>query len=497
MNKKLEHYKELLNLLPRNNVKNSRIYMKKATLMRQTAIEFKRELVQDIKKRYKNVIVTNENEEIKTLNTSLEDMKSKLYLLNSYNDSYEKSGLNEALYNLKKYYDNDLPTVNNDINKCLDIFKEVGVILTEKDFNYGPEAKTYMEFFFKENNPESNVLKEEFDKLYWKNPDLLDYVYLNFRSLYFANKKKFDSYYENKLKELGNPQEYLKNYKENLAKYLTLKGSDLKTLQDKFINGELDIKEYEDSKIAKMKESLSTQDDSILKLSYTLYEYKNYLKFKTLIEEIKTIYQDKNNKDLTKSILKNIAKFEKNIAKANKKLNAKFFGGKKEKHYTTINNSLRELMPLYNEYDEAKYKEAILNNLNDNSTVLDLLYLISGYKINLLKLLKGEDEEVERSVLEKQIGELEEFIYYPNNTIINNITINDTRDVVEMILDKYKLMNVNVTMEQLEETNLDSIVSTVNKIIISNYINNSSLKFIDINNICEMKKILEKENIEV
>ena len=60
MNKTIEHYKELLNLLPRNNVKNSRIYMKKAKIMRQTAIEFKRELVQDIKKRYTSVVITKE-----------------------------------------------------------------------------------------------------------------------------------------------------------------------------------------------------------------------------------------------------------------------------------------------------------------------------------------------------------------------------------------------------------------------------------------------------
>ena len=506
MNKTIEHYKELLNLLPRNNVKNSRIYMKKAKIMRQTAIEFKRELVQDIKKRYTSVVITKENEEIDKLKTSLGDIKSNLYLLNKYNDSYEKSSLDEVLYDLKKYYNNDLIKVNNDIKKCLEIFREAGINLTYKDFNYGLEVNAYMDIFFKENNPESSLLKEEFDKLYWKCPDLINYINLNFRGLYFANKKKFESFYDNKLKELNitNKDEYLSNYKNKLSNYLLISSSDIKILQDKFIKGDLDIKEYEDSKINKLKESLTIKEidekeqrENILKLSYTLYEYKNYLKYRSLIEAVKTIYQDKNNKNLTKSILGNISKQEKSISKANKKLNRKFFGGKKEKNYETINNSLKELLPLYNEYDEAKFKESIANSLTDNSTILDLLYLVYGYKINLRKLLKADNEEIEKDELDKLVNSLEEFIYYPNNTIINNITINDTRDVVEMILDKYKLMNVNVTKEQLEETNLDSIISTVNKVIISNYINNSNLKFVDINNICEMKKILEKENIEI
>ena len=168
MNKVLEHYKELLEVLPRNNVKNSRIYMKKALVMKQTAVEFKKELIRDINKRYTNLVITKNNEDVTMLEKNLEDIKRNLYLLNDNNTSYEKSKLNEVLYDLKNYYDNDLIKVNNDIKKSLDIFKEVGVVLTPDDFDYGIEVNSYMQVFFKENNPESSLLKEEFDKLYWK-----------------------------------------------------------------------------------------------------------------------------------------------------------------------------------------------------------------------------------------------------------------------------------------------------------------------------------------
>ena len=68
--------------------------------------------------------------------------------------------------------------------------------------------------------------------------------------------------------------------------------------------------------------------------------------------------------------------------------------------------------------------------------------------------------------------------------------------IVWLILDKYKLMNINLTSEQLDDVNLDITISTINKILINSYINKSTIKYSDLINACEMKKILDKENIE-
>ena len=500
MNKVIEHYKELLQLLPRNNIKNSRTYMKKALQMKQTATAFKKDILNDIKRRYKLIVITKENEEINTLKTNLEDVSKNLYLLNDNNDSYEKSNLDEILFDIKKYYKSDLVKVNSDILNAINKFKEVGVNLTSKDFDYGHEVNTYMEVLFKENNPESNVLKQEFDKIYWKCPEIIEYININFRHLYFSNKKLFESFYDNKLKELNikDKNQYLTDYNNNHSRYLLLVNSDIKTLQDSFMAGKLDVKEYDEAKIDKLKETLVTnteESEGILKLSYTLYEYKNYLRFKDLIEEIKKIYQDKANKSLTKTILKNISKQESIIKKNNKKMNRKFFAPKnKDKFYSNIDKSLKELITLYDEYDEAKFKESVANKLNDSSTLLDLLKIASSYKINLKNIIKTLNEEAD---VDKEASTLAEFINYPNNTIINNINIIEEKDVVEIILDKYKLMGINITNEQLEETNLDSTINMINKILIGDYIKHSNLKYIDLNNIVEMKKILEKENIQI
>ena len=258
MNKVIEHYKELLQLLPRNNIKNSRTYMKKALQMKQTATAFKKDILNDIKRRYKLIVITKENEEINTLKTNLEDVSKNLYLLNDNNDSYEKSNLDEILFDIKKYYKSDLVKVNSDILNAINKFKEVGVNLTSKDFDYGHEVNTYMEVLFKENNPESNVLKQEFDKIYWKCPEIIEYININFRHLYFSNKKLFESFYDNKLKELNikDKNQYLTDYNNNHSRYLLLVNSDIKTLQDSFMAGKLDVKEYDEAKIDKLKETL-------------------------------------------------------------------------------------------------------------------------------------------------------------------------------------------------------------------------------------------------
>lgn len=496
MNKRIENYKELLEVLPRNNIKNAKVYVKKALLMKQAALEYKKELLKVIHNRYYSLLIKDENEQIKIKESYLEDIKDKLYLLND-NDSYEKSSLDKMLYDLKKFYKDDLVKANQNIEKALNKFEVVGLKLDSKDFNYGEEVNEYMTLFIKEKNADSLNLKELFDKLYWKCPNILEYIYLNFRHLYLKNKKTFDKYYDNKLKEANLDLLKINNtYKE----YLDLKRKDIKTLQDKFLNNELDIKEYDENKINKLRDSLifkpttkEEENSSIQKLSNTLYEYKNYLRFKGIIDEVKKIYNEKNNnKNLTKSILKKISNCEKNIKKANRT----FFKLKEEKKTVIIEKNLQELKQLYKQYDEDKFKEKVAIKLDDNSTIIDALKLINSYKINLSYILKNLNEDIDDEDIKKEEELLKEFLAYPCHNLISNITINDDMNITTIILDKYKLMNINLSSEQLEEANIDITISTVDKVLISANLNNNNVSYDVISSLCEMNKILEQENMK-
>ena len=506
MSKKIDQYKELLQVLPRTNIKNSREYKKKALVMKQEIQEKKEKDIKEIKKRYLGIIVSEENQEINILKDYLDSSERNLLYLNKYNTAYEKMNLSEVLYDLRKFYQNDLSKVNNDIKLALEKFNLVSVNLKEKDFNYGEEVETYMKAFFQEEDKNSEKIHEVFDKLYWKCPDLFEYINVCLRHLYSKNKKEFENYCSNQVKGLELNQEE-ERYKSMYASYLQQSSSDIKILQDKFLDGKLDIKEYEDSKVSKLRSSILLKEEendnqigNILKLSYSLYEYKNYLEFKEMIENTKKIYQDKNNKNLTKSILKSINKSEKKIKKANKKIRIrKFFfkeKAKTRKFYDRINASLIELKDFYKNYDEAKFKEIVATKLNDESTILDLLKIVSSYEIDFGKLLKLENEEITDQEIQEKLKRLKEFVLYPHNNIVNNITIIDDKDIVTIILDKYKLMNINLTSEQLEDGNIDSLISLVDKILINSYINGSGQSFEKLNDACDLKKVVDISSTE-
>ncbi len=506
MNKKIDSFKELLNVLPRNNVKNSRVYFQKATLMKEEAERFRKSLLREINTRYKELVLYNDNEDLKVLKNYLEDIKNKLYLLNDYNDSYEKSGLDVSLYKLKKFYKNDLLKVNQNIKTIVDKFSLVGVGLTSDEFTYGKEVNEYMRTFLSTSDINSTELKNSFDKLYWKESDIIEYIYLNFRYLYFKYKANFDKYYANKLVEysITDKKKYLDDYQNSLWNYLILKDSNIKMIQDKFLNGDLDIKEYEDSKIEKIEASIidpnvgdNEKMESFNKLSSTLYEYKNYLRFVNIFTSIKELYKGKEaNKNLTKTVLKNIAKSEGTITKVNRKMRFKLrfnANANLDKFYLQIKESITELKKLYAEYDEAKFKETIATKLKDESSILDTFRLALGFKINLIGILKSSDETLDDQALEKEINDLEEFSYYPNNTFIRNIKIIDEKEIPLIILDKYKLMNINIQKEQLDDVNLDNFISNVNKLVISSYLKKNNISYSDMNNLCEMYKMIEVE----
>ena len=504
--KKIDDFKELLNVLPRNNIKNSKTYYRKALMMKDEAQRYKYKLVKEIEKRYNSLILKDDNEDLNSIRDHVMDVKKNLYLLNDFNDSFEKSGLDLLLHKVRKFYKDDLNKVNENIKEVVGRFDQVGIKLTADDFIYGNVVNEYMNVFF--NNYENEkLLRDTFDKLYWKNPDIIEYIYLNFRYLYSINKKKFDKYYENRLVEynMTNKSKYLSEYKNDLWNYLLLKESNIKLIQDKFINGELEIKDYDDIKTGKIEEGLiigemsdALKMESLNKLSYTLYEYKNYLKYKYIIDEIKNIYGSKEaNKNLTKDIVKNISKHESKIVKLNKKINFKKKISKKanlDKFYLMIGTEINELKQLYIDYDDAKFKEKIADMLTDESSLLDALNIGLSFKINLFTILKLENEEKQEEEMLKEIDDIEEFSYYPNITILNNISIKDERDISMIILDKYKLMNISVTYEEMGETNLDSFISNVNKVVIKNYMKKNNINYNDFVSACDMKKIIDKEN---
>ena len=73
----------------------------------------------------------------------------------------------------------------------------------------------------------SGRVKDLFEQIYWKCPDIIIHIELNFRSLYLKNEKKIDKYYEDAKKQIT--KELGLTEKEALQRYESLQNQLIET----------------------------------------------------------------------------------------------------------------------------------------------------------------------------------------------------------------------------------------------------------------------------
>ena len=444
---------EVLNALPRNNKKNEKIYITKLMEVLDKYKEIKKITESEIIKRKNRYESLEKNTKIDALTTKINSIKQLLPLINPYGSSYEKSNLDKVLYELGHFYENDLEKVNENIKKTIQIFETVGVLLDIDDFNYSFYSKKYMTKFLENKTQE---LKQYFEELYWKCPDIITHITLNFKYLYYQNKKKFDLYYNTKKFELINLKEEYENlYKEKEELIRT----SAFLLQQSFLENKLNINDYTIDKVSKAYKSIVSEEkidlikNEVIKLYNNVIEYKNYLEFIPIIDNIKELYKEKDKyKNIYLNKKKEIEKLEKKLYKNTKAL----FKITKERKFEVINslvnNEIIELKQKYNELEYNYFLEQIMN-LDESTTIYDLFNLaLSNYNY----LMKNEEIDIKK---------LNSFITNPRINILKNILINDTKDISMLIIDRYNLFGFELKKEQLEQSNLDNLIKELEIIL--------------------------------
>ena len=444
---------EVLNALPRNNKKNEKIYITKVIEVLDKYKEIKKITESEITKRKNRYESLEKDTQIDALTTKINSIKQLLPLINPYSSSYEKSNLDKVLYELGHFYENDLEKVNEDIKKTIQIFETVGVLLDIDDFNYSFYSKKYMTKFLENKTQE---LKQYFEELYWKCPDIITHITLNFKYLYYQNKKKFDLYYNTKKFELINLKEEYENlYKEKEELIRT----SAFLLQQSFLENKLNINDYTSDKIRKAYKSIVSEEkidlikNEVIKLYNNVIEYKNYLEFIPIIDNIKELYKEKDKyKNIYLNKKKEIEKLEKKLFKNTKALFKITKERKFEVKNSLVNNEIIELKQKYNELEYNYFLEQIMN-LDESTTIYDLFNLaLSNYNY----LMKNEEIDIKK---------LNSFITNPRINILKNILINDTKDISMLIIDRYNLFGFELKKEQLEQSNLDNLIKELEIIL--------------------------------
>ena len=198
----------------------------------------------------------------------------------------------------------------------------------------------------------------------------------------------------------------------------------------------------------------------------------------------------------------NIKKSASEIFKINEKLDkpSKGFLFKKkssnDKKNTAVilqrNNMILDLKKLYMELDDEILKQNIVQNIDETSSVLDVLKLSSNYYGFMAKSMIKKNEEITDTEIGELVKEIRDFINFSNFAVINYVKISDTKDLAVIIKDKYKLFGLQVSKENFQEDNLEDLMRRVK--LITNYNNIQKTKFSveDLEYITTVKEMLKK-----
>ena len=524
--------KEVISVLPRNGIKAIKTLLGTIQETTEKYEHVNQMLLKDIESRYNELTAVEENEELQKLEQEI--LKLDVAIKNTdTRSSFEKMKLDKIVYNVNGYYKSNLERLNKELVECVKQFETVGVKLTAQDFNISEYTKEYMEVLLREAyNGEINSerVKDTFEKVYWKCSEVVSHLYVNIRHIYDKYENEIDKFYENKMQEilqnLNSTPEQVEDTKIALIRRKNkIEDIDNKITLDKFYKGLLNINDYKEQnykiifselmskEVSEVSEKEKTEiDESIEKLNNNLKEYFKFTEYKFLSDGVLQIREDelariekekgkkvkKTEYDLVKE---NIKKTTVNIYKINDKLEkpSKGLFGRKiadgKKNNAVIlerNNLILELKKLYMQLDEQIIKQKIMKNIDETSSILDVLKIGSHYYGFMAKeIIKRYSE-----ITDKELGELAEkirdFITFSNFSVINYIKISDKKELSVIIKDKYKLFGMQLSKENFQEENIEDLMKKVR--IVANYNNIQKSKFSvkDLSYITIVKEMLKK-----
>lgn len=490
--KDIETVKANLEILPKKTKVNKAKYNEYLEEQLKKITPMIEEAEKEISKRVEQIKKHNTEESLPEERELLDIAKVKR--LSSLSSSSNKMNLDYYLYELSSFENNNLEKINGVILKILLAFKEVGIILTPKDFEYSEVVQKYMDTLI---NDYDNIEKV-FDDIYWENSNIITQIELNIRYLYFKHKKEIDKYYQS-LKE-----EPLEEY---LTKYIELKTNQkLNEYQNRtylfnnFINHTLMLTAYSEKTIDGLLTDiiLDREDEdnylNLTKLSSSLSEYNEYLNFEYIIKDIKELFTKKEEyKGKYDLKLKDITKKEKELFSLNKQINKTGLFKPNLKKINELklkrNTTITDILSLYIELDELTIQNDIYNNVTNETTYQDILKLTCFNTKYFIKLLKDQIDNLTIEDINQNITNLFEYAFGSEINIISNIAISEEKDIPKIIKDKYRLLNISINEENLNKDDIEKVQKNIEDLIIYYNIKKINLNIQDIDFIFKAEKL--------
>ena len=510
INHEIDVAKEVLDSMPKNNAKNLATYKKKVQELKEEYTGVRDEVLVEIRRRANKTLNAQPSPRLELVKKELQDYE-ELNLFNPVNTPFEKLGFDTLLYSITHYYKNDLASVNEDIKEALAKFEAAGVTLTENDFIYSNYARKYVRELLRDDSIER--MKDVFEDLHWKCPDVISHIETSLRIIFNKNLKSFEKYIEDRKKDIVVDNLSYEDYlikRNNLAKELTdLESYDEAVVVKKFMDGELMLSDYSPVAVSKCYSRFlgdncdiskgKAKKDDFRNLYHNLDEYKYYLRFNYLLEDFKKKYAEReSHKDDLARVNKEINSLVDEITKLTSEINEGstkgflFFKKKVdiEQHYLTINEKVKELDAKYALYDQALVYSKINEFISDTSSIYDVFKFIFSYKGYLRTCIKENEEDVDLSKVKEIVKEFDAFLSDPNVSVLTNIVFTSDVDVALIIIDHYKLLEINLNPDDLTIEGIDGLKQVLEIINVNNALEEYDLSIDFIENLFEAKKII-------
>lgn len=460
-------------------------------------------------KKIEEFIISEDTDLLNELNSKYDTYYSIIRLMGSKEDYVDRICLSEYLYNIKINKD-----VNENLNSTINNLKKRNIKIELKDFDFILCVYNYIQEFFKHSYEDDkkeidNILQEYFESI----PNFHLYLYVTL--LYILNKKKneilkyLDTNIKNKLDNVqSNTIDIFNKCIKVRKEYINILGNDNKTLIDYFMNNKkaLPLYEVNNKKIKSMISSISNyniyknytlQDrifynNNLIEFYWDLDEYKFVNDYKYLFNYAENIRMQKFNIREYNSIIKTINVYYKRIIRANKKLKSlnkqmnKVLVMESDRFYAIQNNIksvngyiddlVDNLIEAFDKYDNLKILKNMHEDIDDKSTIHDVLKVLNN-NYNVLVSLANEDTE---KVLDME--------YFHHLSLLDNIYFNHIDSIKYLIEQKYNLYNIFINIPDLDSKEYLELKETLSILIRYLTLLNKNISTEDIKIILKSKK---------
>lgn len=480
------------------------------TLFDRYRIEIENEMVQRIKQLTPPDRTLEYDEDNKRVEQLLELVK-----LNSNISSSFKLKIDFIVSDITE--DASLEEINNVISKFIKKFSDLGINLTIEDFSYSMFTEQYMNSFL--NNSSLDEMKVVFEKVYFRCPDIILHLKMNLLNIIEKYTKELDQYVE-KLKEkkflehnIGD-KDIIEMYTEARNKTGREIAIDPYYNSSLFTNGEKKIADYVEGSMARNKnydmfaydnnyaelsdEAKMNYNSAVMGLYLTLNELKKYYSYEFILKDLLKRYKDKDSvkgqyaskkKEIDKEEKKRIGIYKSFLKASGIGLFAKKNELKIKDAMLKMNEQIQKLNTLYEELNDLEINNN-LSQLLESASIYDL-FICGLTSFPFLEKCFKKEEKFEEFTLEDNINEYFRFIYNPNNGILRKTNVFADYDIVSVVAEKYKLLNLVVTSEMIDRDNIDSTMDSVKFINLIQNIELSNITLHDIEVLCNMKKIVD------